>query len=347
MALLTLAGLGAVVTGLLAPEITPDLIYEYGLTLFAAGVGLWASVRASVDDLGRGLVILAAALSLLLLTPLGVQRMGAHRHVQLGSLVLQPSVFWVLACHATAVAVALGRSRSWPWLAAALAGAATAAFAMPELSIIPQVVAGLLVIAWSTGRRRMAMAALTFIIVAIAATALIPYVRRRWVGFLDPDSHARGAGYDYRALERLVARCEWLGPPREPMPRTSSPADDYWLASGMWRLGKLPMLAWVGALLVTLRGVRRYAGHVNHPGPLFARAIVVSSLTSLAIHAGYNLGLWPVTAISAPFSGIIGGGTAVTLFGLCFGIGSSLDDAVIYPEDRTHTTGQTETGHGF
>jgi len=219
---------------------------------------------------------------------------------------------------------------------------------MPELSIVPQVVAGLLVVAWLTGRRRLAVVALGAIVLAIAASALIPYVRRRWIGFLDPDGHARGAGYDYRALGRLVRQSLWLGSPDGVMPRTSSPSDDYWLAAGMWRLGKLPVLAWIAAFVVTLRGVQRYSSRPQETGhSLLAQAIVASVLTALAIHAGYNLGLWPITAISAPFSGIIGGVTAVTLFGLCFGIGSPLDAATIEGEHGAHTTGDKgDLNHG-
>lgn len=330
VALLVVAAMGAGVTATLSPKLLAATLFEYGLTLFAAGAALWSARRHDVATLSRWAVMAAAVSTALLWSPLGVERMAAHRHIHLGPLVLQPSVLWVLASHSSAAVVACGGLQHWPWLLVSLTGSLVSALAMPELSIVPQVTAGLLVVSWMTGRRRLAIAAVFAIALAIAATALLPYVRRRWIGFLDPDGHARGAGYDYRGLRRLVSQALWFGPPEGTMPRTSSPADDYWLAAGMWRLGRLPMLAWTAALVASLLQVRRVRATSTaaqdlapvplSPSLLLAHAFAASVLASMAIHAGYNLGLWPITAISAPLSGNIGAVTAVTAFGICFGV---------------------------
>ena len=319
-ALLVLAIVGSALTMTLSPGDTSPLLWELLVSLLALFCRLKAAFQISVETIGKVSVVAASVLTALLWTDLGVIKMGARRHLEIGGWLLQPSIFWVLACHCTAASVASGTRKHWPWLVVALLGATFASLAMPELSIVPQVLAGLLVIGWVTGRRRIAMAALVFIGLAIALSALLPYVQRRWIGFLDPDAHARGAGYDYRALGKLVEQSRWWGSPDGSMPRTSSPSDDYWFAAAMWRFGRIPLVVWFLGLLATLRSTFKSVTAVPEERALLAKASAAAIAATLFIHAGYNVGFWPITAISAPFSGVAGGATAMTLFALSFGV---------------------------
>ena len=324
------------------------------LTLAAAGItaallpsqalGVWAGATGGVVGLvaGAGLgarwtpaklapwaVGLAALAWAALYSPLGAPHAGALRHLNLGLFRLQPSALWVLSSYLSVAALAGGGRRGGLWLGLSVTGAGAAAVTMPDLSVLAQVAAGLLAAAWVARRPLWALGVLVGAGLALAASLRFPYVTRRWEGFLDPAGHARGAGYEYRNLSRLVAGARWWGGAAGSPPRTSSPADDYWLASALWRVGRLPVLAWglgmLGALGATMA---RPPGRVGQRRVL-AVAVVAGTLAALAIHAAYNLGLAPITTTSVPLGGPDAALTAIQLFalGLAVAPGSATEPA--------------------
>jgi cell division protein FtsW (lipid II flippase) len=189
---------------------------------------------------------------------------------------------------------------------------------MPELSLIPQIVAGTVVIAWMSGRKKLAGAIVIAAIGAVALSSLFPYVQQRWVGFMDPTGHALGAGYDYRGVAQAVAESEWISGHGGKLPAMSSPTDDYWLAAGLWRVGRIGVLAWVTLFGVTLWLSRRFVKGEGERS-LLMHAILATLTMSLAVHAAYNLGIIPVTATYPPLTGLAGSITACQLFliGFC------------------------------
>ncbi len=291
------------------------------LGLVAGLAGVLAGARWSVQALVAPVALAALVLTALLFgTALGSPELGAYRTVQLG-LPVQPAPFWVLAAQLAAVAAAGGDRRARGWLAVALAGCLASAWAMRELSVVPQTAAALVAITFSVGRYGLVLVTLAVTGLVVALSAGLPYVKRRWVGWLDPDGHARGAGWDYQALRRTVQGSRWLGPAEAPLPRVSSPFADYWLASAMWRLGRLPVLGWTLGLAATLvaAGAPTLRGPAG-PGVLLTRAVAAGMLASLAIHVAYNVGLMPVTAVDPPLAGPGGASVALQLFALCFGL---------------------------
>lgn len=329
LATLMLAAAG--ITTAIDPALAWPLVPEVLLGLAGGAAGLALGRRTSVEALVAPLVALASVASLLLLTPLGEVRLGAVRNLELG-LLIPPAALWVLASHVAVAAVAAGSRRHQPWLAAALMGGLGAAALMPELSILPQIVAGLVVVAWLVGRRGWVVIPVALGLVAVALSPLLPYVERRWLGWLDPRGHAQGAGYDYQALSRLVRESGWLGAPEGVMPRSSSPTEDYWLAAAVWRLGRLPMLAWLGGLTAALWGVHRRRSGAS-PRRMMGSAIAAGMVAAVAVHAGYNLGFLPITAIGLPFAGLSGGVTAVQLFGLGFALAASAPEEAAVAAD--------------
>lgn len=310
--------LGTVATLAIDSREAARVVVEGALALAAGAAGVALGKRLSLDALVVPLTLAAAATTALLWTGLGWSHQGALRLVDVGILI-QPSALWILACHFAAAAVASGHRERLPWLVVGLIGSTVSALAMPELSLAPQVAAGLSVVAWRSGHRKLALVPIGAALVAIALSPLLPYAQRRWTGFLDPEAHRLGAGYEYRALRAVVAGSGWFGPAGGSMPRLSSPSDDYWLASAMWQLGRIPVVAWVVGLVGTLlRAERRRRD--RSPRSLAASAIVAGLLVALVIHAGYNLGLFPITATSIPLGGPNGFVTAVSFFGLGFAL---------------------------
>ena len=148
---------------------------------------------------------------------------------------------------------------------------------------------------------------------AVAASAAFPYVQQRWIGFLDPAGHALSAGSDYQAITRAVTESQWLSSSAGDLPAMSSPTDDYWLAAGFFRVGRLGMLLWalffIGTLVYCLRTLRG-----KGEKSLLLSATSATLILSLLVHAGYNLGFIPVTATYPPLAGLSGSISASQLF---------------------------------
>ncbi len=311
----------AAVTASLLPQRAAGVWAGAGAGLAALGAGAGLGARWRPSQLAPAAVVLAALAWAGLYSPLGAPHAGALRHLDLGLFRVQPSALWVLSSH-LAVAALVGRGRWGPlWLGLSVAGASGAAVTMPDLSILAQVAAGLLAAAWVARRPLWALAVIALAGLALAASARFPYVARRWEGFWDPVGHARDSGYEYRNLARLVAGSRWWGAASGAPPRTSSPADDYWLASALWRLGRVPVAAWALGMLATLgrtfaRPPALASGAPSAERGVLASAVAAGTLAALAVHAAYNLGLAPITTTAAPLAGPDAALTAIQLFGL-------------------------------
>ncbi len=293
-------------------------VEQTAVALVLGALGVWLGLHRAADELVVPLVVVAGLATLILfLTPAGRPEYGALRNLHVG-VTLQPAALWLIAAQFAAATVAAGHAGHRWWLAAALAGSVATAIAMPELSVLPPIAAGLVAVAWMSGRRRLALVPIALALLALALSPLLPYVRRRWIGWLDPDSHRLGAGFEYRALAATVARSVWFGPPSGATPHLSSPATDYWVASAMWRVGRAAVIAWVLALVGVIAAVVRLPFHRTTQEALLAGAVGAGMLAALAVHAAYNLGLMPITAMPAPLAGGAGTFSGVQLFGLCF-----------------------------
>jgi cell division protein FtsW (lipid II flippase) len=320
------AGGGAVMTGLALPDKGLDAGVDGAVALGALALGAWLGRRVPLWSLAMPLGLLALLASVLLFaTPLGVEHHGALRHLEVG-LRVQPAALWVLAALVSAAATFGVERRAGWWLALACAGGVASSVAMPELSILPQLAAGLAAVGWFSGERRLVWAPVLLSIAAIALTPVLPYVKRRWLGWLDPDAYRLGAGHDYLALGRALQKSAWWGQGAGPEPRLSSPGDDYWLVYCAWRLGRVPVIAWLCGLGACLGTAPRVARAAESPPGLLARALVAALGIALVIHAGYNLGLWPVTAVNPPLAGLGGTAAACQLFGLGLAWGGAARD---------------------
>ena len=317
---LVLVLVGAAITATISPGRPLGISLALGLGIGGLVLGLFAGRRFPLERLVMPLTVLALVMTALLFSPLGAWNHGALRHVDLG-VSIEPSGIWVLSCHvATAAALTGLVSSRWMWLN--FAGAATAAVVMPELSLIPQVAAGALVMTWMVGKRLWALLPVGLGAAAIALSLFFPYVQGRWKGFLDPVAHARGAGYDYRGLAEILSGSQLFGSASGALPRVSSPADDYWLAAGMWHWGMVPIVLWALAVVALLILTHR-AFRDRRPAGLILSGMSATMGICLAIHAGYNLGLWPITAISAPLVGFGGSLIAAQLMGIGLGLGAT------------------------
>jgi cell division protein FtsW (lipid II flippase) len=138
-------------------------------------------------------------------------------------------------------------------------------------------------------------------------------VQQRWVGFLDPEGHALSSGYDYQAITQAITQSSWLPGQEGALPKMSSPTDDYWLAAGCFRIGRLAMIMWVLLFLSTLLlSIRRLTE--SGEKKLLIRATAATLTLSLTVHAAYNLGFIPVTATYPPLAGLSGSISASQLF---------------------------------
>ena len=334
LGLLFLLVAGAAVTALItgADGLGP-VIEQTAVAALLGGLGLAAGLRWAVHELVVPLIVVAVlATAVLFLTPAGRVEYGALRNLHVG-VTLQPAALWLIAAQfaAAAVAVSVGQTPGHRRpsvaamlvrLAVTLAGAVGTAVAMPELSVLPPIAAGLVAVAWMSGRKRLALVPIALALLALALSPLLPYVRRRWIGWLDPNSDRLGVGFEYRALASTVARSVWFGSPPGAAPHLSSPASDYWIVSAMWRLGRVAVVGWVGALVAAVGAVVRLPGRFGmertSQEALLAAAVGAGMLAALAVHAAYNLGLMPITAMPAPLVGGAGTYSGVQLFGLAF-----------------------------
>lgn len=323
------AGALTVALGAAAADVAPQVL----VALAGLVGGLLVGVRrVPAERLMAPCLGLAIATSALLWTPLGAPRLGALRDLSLGGFFLQPAPLWVLACVVCAVAMARGKPRAARYSAVALAGASVAAITMPELSIVPQVGAALVAIAWLSGHRALAIGFVLLAVLAVALSPLFPYVQRRWVGWLDAAGHAGDAGWEYNNLARMVTSSEWLGGAEGARPRLSSPHNDYWVATAMWRFGRLPVLAWalglVAGALALARGRARAPQSPRRSAHLLAWAAVAVLVVTLVIHGAYNVGLLPITAVEPPLAGTSGTAMAVPLFVLGYALGARAPQSI-------------------
>lgn len=324
-AFVVLVVLGALVTQSISPGRPLGLTLVLALAVGGLIAGMTGARFIALERLVLPFTLAATIATALLFSPLGARTLGATRHVDLW-ISIEPSGLWVLSSHLATACALLGKVRKrWMWFN--FAGASVAALLMPELSIIPQVAVGTIVITWRTGRKTWSIVPVVLAALAIGLSFLFPYVQTRWKGFLDPTSHAQGAGYDYRGLEKILSEVQWLGGQDGILPRVSSPADDYWLAAGMWHAGIVPIALWIGALIALLVITHRVM-RSNRASSLLISAMTATMGTCLLIHAGYNLGLWPVTAISAPLVGFGGSLIGAQLMGLGLGLGSQASPEV-------------------
>ena len=302
-----------------------EFVVQLGLGLLLGLSGFSLGRRYTVRRLVGPLTLIAAfATILVFLTPLGVVEYGARRHLHIG-LVLQPAPLLLLATQFALVAAADGWRPAKGWLTVALLCAAVAAAAMPELSLVPQLAASATVVAWPSDRRRLALIPVVLLVLLLLLSTLIPYVQRRWVGWLEPELHALGAGFDYRALARTTEHSVWWGPGSSERPlKLFSPADDYWFAAVMARLGRVPVFLWVLGLIASLRNALKPRSQPGSSDHALLATVAAAMSASLVVHVGYNMGMWPITAVPMPLTGTMGTAIGVQLFGLCFALGGAL-----------------------
>ena len=315
--LIALTVSGAIITLAIEPSYTLGVALALGLSFIGLTTGLIAGHRIRIPDLVVPLTIASCFTTLALWSPLGKTHYGAIRHVDLG-ISIEPAGLWIISCHMAATAYFTGKKHGI-WLAANLAGAIGSALLMPELSLIPQIVIGTVIIAWLQGQKKVAFSVVLIVLLAVASSAAFPYVQQRWIGFLDPVGHALSAGYDYQAITRAVTESHWLGDLDRELPAMSSPTDDYWLAAGCFRVGRLIMILWVALFLATLFiGLKKR--NESDEKSLLLRATSATLILSLSVHAAYNLGFIPVTATYPPLAGLSGSISASQLFllGYCF-----------------------------
>ena len=309
--LITLTLSGALITLAIEPSYILGVCLALGLSFLGLGTGLVASNKIRVSDLVVPLTVASCFTTLALWSPLGKSHYGAIRHVDMG-ISIEPAGLWIISCHLAATAYFMGQKHGI-WLAANLAGAIGSALLMPELSLIPQIVVGTVVIAWLQGKKKVALTVVLIVVLAVAASSTFPYVQQRWIGFLDPSGNALNAGYDYQALTRAIEESGWLWNLEEALPAMSSPTDDYWLAAGCFRVGRLAMIIWTLLFLSTLAlSLRRFKGRGEKS--LLLRATAATLVLSLVVHSAYNLGFIPVTATYPPLAGLSGSISASQLF---------------------------------
>jgi rod shape determining protein RodA len=178
-------------------------IYALGLGLIAMGVCLSIDYRSLADK--SHWIYLAMMLGLIAVLFIGAVRGGSRRWIDLGAFNLQPSEF-AKAVLALMLAKMLGEERR-PALTNNDLFIAAALTAMPFLLILRQPDLGtaatllpiLLVVAYVAGMpmKYIYVGALVAVLAAPVAYkfALQDYQRERISTFLDPESDARGAGY--------------------------------------------------------------------------------------------------------------------------------------------------------
>jgi cell division protein FtsW (lipid II flippase) len=114
-------------------------------------------------------------------------------------------------------------------------------------------------------------------------------------------------------MAQAVSESQWFAGHDGTLPAMSSPTNDYWLAAGLWRIGRLLMLLWVTFFLGTLWRSKKLSSPSDERG-LLMHAILATLATSWLVHAAYNLGFIPVTATYPPLAGLSGSIAASQLF---------------------------------
>lgn len=258
---------------------------------------------------------------------------GASRWIVFGGIQLQPSEmvkpFLILAF---ARAITMYTPRSLRWLAAHVL-----IFAIPFLLVFRQPDLGTSIVYAASWASMMIAGGFPLILIVIAGIvmaaglpvfwrALAPYQRGRILTFINPASDPHGAGYN--ALQAMIAVGSGqlfgrgLGRGTQSHLRfLPEYHTDFIFATMLEELGfvgGLTLLVLYSALLWQL--IRPHIrGNIGNPFVFFYTiGLFGILLTQVAINAGMNMGIIPVTGITLPF--VSYGGSSILSLSVAFGM---------------------------
>lgn len=279
----------------------------------------------------------AALLLLVWLPPLGHAIKGAHRWVRLGPLGFQPSEFAKLAlvvflAHSLAKRGPKVTSFAYGFLPNVLLPAVPIALVLaePDLGTAALLGAVVLTMAYAGGVRVRHLAVGVLPVLPLVGYLLwfVDFRRGRILAFLDPWSHAQGAGFQLvQSLLAFGVGGLWgvgLGAGRQKLYYLPEAHTDFILSVWAEERGLVGVLVLLAAVAVLVG--RGFAIALRQSDP-FCRLLAVGISTWLGLQAGLNAlvvtGCLPTKGIPFPFLSYGGSGLLVclTAAGLLAGLG--------------------------
>ncbi|MBM3568854.1 MAG: putative lipid II flippase FtsW [Alphaproteobacteria bacterium] len=336
-ALLILLAVGAVLTLAASPAVASRLGLDsfhfvkrqLGLMPIALGLALTISLLSprGVRRLGTLLFVVFLGLTFATLW-MGVEIKGARRWLHLGGFSLQPSEF-LKPCFAVAAAWMFAARQDNPTFPANLMAIALYVAVMAALLAQPDVGMAAVVTAIWAGQFFLAGLSLWWVASilllglggAVAAYLVFPHVASRIDRFLDP---GKGDSFQIdRAIEAfgqggLLGRGPGEGVVKQVLPDAHT---DFIFAVAAEEFGLLVCLGIVVLFaFIVLRGLVRALGQVDYFAMLAAAGLMVQFGVQAVINLGVNLHLLPTKGMTLPF--VSYGGSS--LLALALGIGMTL-----------------------
>lgn len=281
--------------------------------------------------LGYPLIIIAALLLVLVLTPLGVENYGAKRWIGIGSLTVQPSEL-AKFCFAVFAAGYFSAdpsraSRFTGILPVLLSGGAICFLIMiePNMSITVCVGALMLAMLFAAGAKPLHIL-IVIVPVIIALPLLIvsePYRLKRLLAFINPWNSPKGEGYQLLQSLYALGSGGWFGTglfgSRQKFRFLPFAESDFILSVIGEETGYLGLLALLGALLfLGYRGFKAALRCKNLFGFLLAAGITFVFIVQVIVNALVVTGSIPPTGLPLPLISM--GNTSLIVFMTAFGL---------------------------
>jgi cell division protein FtsW (lipid II flippase) len=145
-----------------------------------------------------------------------------------------------------------------------------------------------------------------------------PYVRRRFVAFLDPDRYATGSGWHMLQFRRSLAAGGWFGNSwemgswsRAYLPLGHSDSVFAGMAELVGFVGLLPFVVLILAWVVYAHSRASRCSRPENAGVIFGLGAMVAG--QAFVHLSVNLGLLPPTGITLPLVSYGGSSLAATM----------------------------------
>lgn len=319
----------------------PLLFFRKHLVALAAGsVLFFAASRLRIEVLERWAnVIFAlslAALALVLIPHVGIERGGAQRWLSLGGFSLQPTEFAKIGVVVFAARWISSRReqlhdfrRGIAPLLLAVGLCATLVMGQPDFGTTVIIGALTLLMLFAAGAQPRHLGALVVagVLLFAAGAAAAPYRIKRLFSFLDP--WAQSQGDSFQLAQSLIAFGSGgvtgvgLGNSHQKMFFLPEAHTDFIFALIGEELGLIGAAAVLGLFaLFALRGYRIAARHPDSFGSLLAFGLTSVIVLSAVVNVGVVLGLLPTKGLALPFLSY--GGSALLSVMLQVGILAAL-----------------------
>lgn len=324
--------LGLVVLNSVSPSLFPQYYWylAFGVILFII-LSLFDFEVLSVFSKYFYLISIVLLLATLII---GQATRGTVRWIPLGSMSLQPSEIVRPLLFVYFANYFIGRRLEFKYLFKGLLLMALPLFLIliqPSLGVTILTAIGFLgiILASEVNKKQLFMLGLvTLILIPISFVFLAPYQKERVVSFLNPESDPLGAGYNAIQSKISVGSGELfgrglgrgVGTQLAFLPEKQT---DFIFASVSEELG------FVGAgtmlllsFMLLYRMIKYMENAINPYARAFLTAVFLTFFVQILIHAGMNMGIFPITGVPYPLVSAGGSSLLATLMTLGIVIGT-------------------------